>query len=43
MFKKIGNESGQPKMYHDLGHVCLRKWDRWTGQDNRAEKDDDPP
>ena len=42
MFEEVAQRVVKPPMYHDVGHVCLRKWDRWTGQDNRAEKREDP-
>ena len=42
MFEEVAQRVVKPPMYHDVGHVCLRKWDRWTGQDNRAEKREHP-
>ena len=42
MFEEVAQRVVKPPMYHDVGHVCLRKWDRWTGQDNRAEKRETP-
>ena len=42
MFEEVAQRVVKPPMYHDVGHVCLRKWDRWTGQDNRAEKREYP-